>query len=221
LSDIRPGEGSMGLSLNMALAAGMANLLSRALGEMNARTIESELVAHGSGLRLLLSTARPKEAALNINPDVAAMILKTLRSMARFVVVDLGTGLSRVSMRVAKDVEQLVMVVEPTRPALTMARETLKELDANGIGRGRTNVVLVNRTQTTVQVPWQEAEQILNHEMVAIITPAPELAFQANEAGFPMVLFQPTAIPSTQMSKIADEIVTRTRTPNLSGTTRP
>ena len=160
----------------------------------------------------MLSSVRPKEAQINVNPDTAATILKNLRSMARNVVIDLGPGLSRLSMRVVKDVDQVAPVVEPHRPALNMAREILKELEGGGIGRTRTNVILVNRAQSTLQVPWQEAEQILNHEMLAIISPAAELAFQAAEAGFPMVLFQPTSIVATQMNKVAEELGARVRT---------
>jgi Flp pilus assembly CpaE family ATPase len=196
----------------MARSSGMANLLGRATGDINARTIEAELVAHSSGIKLLLSSVRPKEAQINVNPDTAATILKNLRSMARNVVIDLGAGLSRLSMRVVKDVDQVALVVEPHRPALNMAREILKELEGAGIGRTRTNVILVNRAQSTLQVPWQEAEQILNHEMLAIISPAAELAFQAAEAGFPMVLFQPTSIVATQMNKVAEELGARVRT---------
>ena len=80
-----------------------------------------------------------------------------------------------------------------------------------GIGRGRTSVVLLSRSQSTLQVPWQEAEQILSHEMLAIISPAPELAFQASEAGFPIVLFQPTSIVATQMNKLSEELGNRVR----------
>jgi hypothetical protein len=116
-----------------------------------------------------------------------------------------------------KDLDQVAIVVEPYRVALNMAREMLKELETAGLGRGRTNVVLVNRTASTLQVPWQEAEQIINHEMLAIISPAAELAFQAAEAGFPMVLFQPTSILATQMTKVAEELSTKVR--NLAGGT--
>jgi DNA-binding response OmpR family regulator len=212
LADIRPGQGSLGLSLGLGRSAGMANLLGRAANDINPRMIESELVTHSSGIKLLLSSARPKEAQLNVNPDIAAAILKNLRTLARTIVVDLGAGLNRFNARLVKDVDQVALVVEPYRVTLNMAREILKELESIGVGRGRTNVILSNRSQSTLQVPWQEAEQILNHEMLAIISPAPELAFQASEAGFPIVLFQPTSIVATQLNKLADEIGARVRT---------
>jgi DNA-binding response OmpR family regulator len=212
LADIRPGQGSLGLSLGLGRSAGMANLLGRAANDITPRMIENELVTHSSGIKLLLSSARPKEAQLNVNPDIAAAILKNLRTLARTVVVDLGPSLNRFNARLVKEVDQVALVVEPYRVTLNMAREILKELESMGVGRGRTNIILSNRSQSTLQVPWQEAEQILNHEMLAIISPAPELAFQASEAGFPIVLFQPTSIVATQLNKLADEIGARVRT---------
>jgi DNA-binding response OmpR family regulator len=212
LADIRPGQGSLGLSLGLGRSAGMANLLGRAANDITPRMIENELVTHSSGIKLLLSSVRPKEAQLNVNPDIAAAILKNLRTLARTVVVDLGPSLNRFNARLVKEVDQVALVVEPYRVTLNMAREILKELESMGVGRGRTNIILSNRSQSTLQVPWQEAEQILNHEMLAIISPAPELAFQASEAGFPIVLFQPTSIVATQLNKLADEIGARVRT---------
>jgi pilus assembly protein CpaE len=211
LADLRPGQGSMGLSLGFGRSSGMANLLVKQPGEINPRAIENELVTHSSGLKILLSSARPKEAQININLDVAALVTRTLKSMAKNVVIDLGAGISRQSVRLAKEVDLMLVVVEPTRVALNMGRELLKEFEAVGVGQGKTGIVIVNRTQSTVQVPWQEAEQILGQEMLAMISPAPELAFQAAEAGFPMVLFQPAAIASTQIAKLANEVGTRTR----------
>ncbi|MCC7447964.1 MAG: response regulator [Anaerolineae bacterium] len=211
LMDIRPGQGSLGLALGQARSAGVSNLLGRAPADVLPRVIENELVAHTSGMKLLLSSARPKEAQITANPDTAAVILRNLRAMARNVVVDLGSGLTRMNTRLVKDFDQLILVVEPHRVVLNMARELLKELEALGVGRGKTNVIMVNRAQSTLQVPWQEAEQILGHEMLAIISPAPELAFQASEAGYPIVLFQPTSIVATQINKLTEEVEARVR----------
>ncbi len=209
LTDFRLGQGSLGVSLGLSRSAGVANLLSRPPAEMTVRAVEAELAAHTSGLKLLLSTARPKEAQINASPDALAAILRFLKTLARAVVVDMGPGLTRQNVRLIKDIDQLILTVEPNRVALNMAREQLRELDTLGIGQGRTNVVLINRAPSTLQVPWQEAEQILSHEMLAIISPAQELAFQAAEAGLPMVLFQANAVISTQMSKLAEELASR------------
>lgn len=209
LADIRPGQGSLGLSLNAPRAVGMMNLLGRPPAEINARVVEAELATHPSGLKLLLSSARPKDNLLNVNVDSAVATLKTLRGMARHGVLDLGSGLTRLNARLMREVDQVVVVAEPNRVTLNMAREMVGELEGLGLGRGRANVVIVNRTPSQVHVPWQEAEQLLGHEILALVTPAPELSAQAAEAGTPMVLFQPTSIVATQMTKLAEELAAR------------
>ncbi|MHB8628493.1 MAG: response regulator [Aggregatilineales bacterium] len=211
LTDFRPGQGSLGLSLGFGRSTGVANLLSRPLPELTQQAVESELVTHSGGLRLLLSSARAKEAQIALNPDALAMITKHVRSLARMVALDLGVGLSRSTVRLTKEIDRLVIAVEPYRVALNMTRDLLREFDSLGLGAARTDLVLVNRAPSTAQVPWQEAEQIIGHELLAIISSAPELAFQAAEAGQPLVWFQPTAVIATQIDKLAEELSKRGR----------
>jgi len=206
LADFRLGQGTLGLSLGFGRSTGMANLLSRPTNEISVRAVENEMVTHSSGLRLLLSSTRPKETLLNVSPDSAATIVRHLRSLCRVVLLDLGPGLNRLTARLLQEIDELTLAVEPNRVALTLARDILHEVEQIGLSHNRVNVVLINRTQSSLQIPWQEAEQILSHEMTAIISPAPELAFQASEAGFPIVLFQPNSIVANQFSKLSEEI---------------
>ena len=122
------------------------------------------------------------------------------------VLLDFGSGLNRLTARLLQEIDQLTLAVEPNRVALMLARDILHEVEQIGLSHGRVNVVLINRAQSSLQIPWQEAEQILGHEMTAIISPAPELAFQAAEAGFPIVLFQPNSIVANQITKLSEEI---------------
>lgn len=207
LADFRPGQSTLGLALGAARSTGMANLLSRPPGELSARAVENELVHHASGLRLLLSSARPKETQMNVSPDTAAAIVEHLRALARFVLLDLGAGLTRLTVRLLDELDHLTLAVEPNRIALMLAREVINEIEQHGFTRARMLVVLVNRTQSGLQVPWQEAEEMLEHEMTAIISPMPELAFQADEVTTPLILLQPTSIAATQYSKLAEALV--------------
>lgn len=212
LADFRPGQGTIGLALGFGRSTGMANLLSRPANEITSRAVEHELVTHNSGLRLLLSSGRPKESLMNVPPESAAIIVRHLRSMSRYVILDLGAGLNKLTSRLLQDLDQVTLTVEPNRVALALARDLLLDLEQVGFAQARVNIVLINRTQSSLSVPWQEAEQILDHEMTAIISPAPELAFQAAEAGFPIVLFQSNAIVASQFTKLAEEMMARIHT---------
>ncbi len=209
LADFRPGQGTLGLTLGFERSTGMANIMSRPNNEITARAVESEMVTHSSGLRLLLSSTRPKETLLNMSPESAGVVLRHLRTLSRTVLLDLGAGLNRLNARLIRDLSQLTLAVEPNRIALNIARDILQEVQQLGMSPARVNLVLINRVQSSLQTSWQEAEQLLNHEMTAIISPAPELAFQAAEAHFPIVLYQPNSIVASQFMKLAEEVIAR------------
>ncbi|MCC6800666.1 MAG: hypothetical protein IT325_11145, partial [Anaerolineae bacterium] len=205
--DFRLGQSTLGLALGAARSTGMANLLSRPASELTARSVENELINHSSGLRLLLSSARPKETQMTVSPESAAAVVRQLGSLARYALLDLGAGLSRVTVRLLQELDHLVITVEPNRVALALARALLEEIEQLAFPRSQVLVVLINRTQSSLQIPWQEAEQMLNHEMTAIISPMPELVFQADEANVPVILYQPSAIVATQYAKLAEALV--------------
>lgn len=209
LADFRLGMGSIGLSMGFPRASGLANVLGRPTAEITARAIEAELITHNSGLRLLISSARARESQINVSQESAVAVVKGLTTLSRNVLLDLGSGLNRLSARLLREVQQIVVTVEPNRVALLMAKDMLQEIHQIG-GTGATNVVIINRTPSGLQIPWQEAEHILEHEMTAIISPAPELAFQAMENNAPMSLVQPESTITSQFAKLVEELQKRT-----------
>lgn len=212
LVDFRPGMGSIGLELGFSRSTGIANLANRHPDSLDAQMIESELVLHSSGLRLLLSSAHAAEAQMRLNPEVAEAIVRQLAMMTDVVIMDLGCGLTELSRELVMAADQTVVVVEPQRTGLLMTRELVRALSEFKLGPEQLGVVLVNRVQSDVEIKWQEAEQLIDHELMAVISPAVELAFQAAEAGTPMILHQPNSVAANQFSRLADEIVSRVRT---------
>ena len=208
LADLALGRGSMGLLLGFGQSQGMARLLARAQNEINQQSVEAELIAHQSKIRLLLSSSRPREAQIKTTPETTQALIKTVRDLARVSVVDLGHGLSNEIHGLLALLDKLVIVVEPNNVALAMARELIREIDANNAG-SESNVVVVSRSQTNLQTPWHEVETALGREVRAMISPAPELAFQSMENMVPMVSLQPGAIVSGQFVKLAEALSSR------------
>ncbi|NWF70694.1 MAG: response regulator [Chloroflexi bacterium] len=202
VADFRLGMGTLGLYMGMGRSTGMTNVLSKPTAEIRPQLLETELVAHVAGFRALLSSSRPRDAMMNFSPDALSAVINGLRTLGRPVVFDLGSGFNPIVARVQREMDKLLVVIDPNGVTLAVARELIRELDANA--PGRTNVVIVNRAQSSTQTPWQEVEQLLGQEIRAIISAAPELAFQAAEAGKPIILMQPNAIVTNQIMKLAD-----------------
>ncbi len=209
LADFDLGSGSMGLSLGATNSAGMASVLSKAAAEIRPRVIEEELSTHQSGLRALLSSPRPSETQLAYPIESALATIRTLRSMGRPIIVDLGSHVTAQISQIQREMDLLIVVVEPLGVTLSMARELVPDLEAARPGAHRVHYVVVNRTQSGMQIPWHEVEQILGQEIRAIISSAPDLSFQAMQSRVPMVMFQPTAIVSNQITKLAEDLNSR------------
>jgi pilus assembly protein CpaE len=177
VADFRLGNGTLGLLMGLGRSQGMANVLSKPTSEIRPASIEPEVVAHQTGLRALLSSARPKEAQINAAHESVLAIVRGLREIGKPAVFDLGSGYNQFVSRLQKEMDKLILVVEPNRVSLTVARELIIELSQDG--QARINIVVVNRAQSSLQTPWHEVEQILGQELRAIISAAPELTFQA------------------------------------------
>lgn len=210
LADFRLGRGSIGFSLGFGQSYGMANVLSRPTAEIGQTLVERELATHPSGLRVLLSSARPREAQMKFPVDSALAVVSTLRTMGRPAIFDLGCGYDDLTSRIQREMDQIVFVVEPWPVTLAMGRELLHELDA--ANPGRIHVVVVNRAQAGGQIPWNEVEHILGREVRAIISAAPDLIQQAARANTPMVMFQPNAMIASQIARLAEDLQARVNT---------
>lgn len=209
LADLRPGQGFLSIALGFPKAQGFSNVMRHSVAEINARLVEENLLQHSTGLRLLLCSTNPQESQLNVMPEAVSELHHAMMGIARFRLFDLGSGLNRITVRLLRELDYTVLLVEPNRATLMIAQAILKETEAIGIQSAKISIVIFNRTQSSVQIPWQEVEQVLGQEVTAIISPAPELAYQALEAGMPLSHFQPTSIVAGQMSKLAEELVKR------------
>jgi len=107
----------------------------------------------------------------------------------------------------------VVVLTDPTRPAVMQTKALLTDLAALGLGTGKVDVVIVNRAPSSIQMSWQQAEQLLGQKVTIIITPAAELAQQAIEAGMPMVLLRPESFTAEQLRTLTTGVVQKLRLP--------
>jgi hypothetical protein len=74
--------------------------------------------------------------------------------------------------------------------------------------RDRVGIVLFNRAPSATSVSKTTIEKLLG-DVITVIPPAPELAFQAAEVGVPMVQFQPDSLASSQIRDLAKYLLTK------------
>jgi pilus assembly protein CpaE len=211
LADFRLGAGSIGPMLGLNQITGMANVLNKPVTEIRTGLIEREVVLHQSGLRVLLSSYRSKEAQLAYSPEAASALIRTLRATGALTIYDLGSGLPPMTAKLQRDMDQIILIVEPNPVSLILARDILQEIETPSSGADRIHIVVVNRIQSTLQTPWHEIEHSLSHELLAIIPAAHDHLFTAMRAGSPVVVAQPESPITMQFLKLADDVNMRVK----------
>ncbi len=209
LCELRPGQGALGLQLGFTSCKALTTLLSQSTAEINVRSLDGQLISHSSGIKLFLSSADPAETALQSQVEQATQLVKCLATMAKHLIVDLGPGLTEMSRKILPICDWPMLIVEPMRVTLAMAKAIFDDLEKIGISPNRFEIIMVNKVRSSLQMPWQQAEAMLNHPITSIITPAPELAYQASESAVPMIQMQPDSLTADQARKLAEILIAK------------
>jgi len=206
VAEMNPGRGSLALDLNISAPTGLTTLLSRSLKDIHLRSVESEVVTHPSGVRLLLASYQPQEGELEEAVSQMEAVVKNLASMCTALVLDLGSGLRPYSKPLLLLSERVIVVVEPVYPSNVIARAVLDDLFSNGLQRGRTSLALITRERTSLNIPWKQVEADLGIALAGIVSPAPELVQQASQSGNPLIIMHRDTLTGDQIRKMAEAI---------------
>jgi len=208
LADLAPGLG--GIALQMSLHPGLVDkLLSMQVSGIDPATVVTCLQEHKSNVRVLTGQSEPLGLAAPIPRAQAEAIVRGLGASGDYVLLDLGCGLAEPNPQLLTICHQVIMVIEPQRMALTMAQAVLGEMTrALQMPKHKIGLVLINKAASGATFTRDNLEEQLQHELVGIVTPAPDLAFQSGERGIPMVMLQPDSLVARQYRNIAEYLVT-------------
>jgi MinD-like ATPase involved in chromosome partitioning or flagellar assembly len=209
VAEYRPGQATISLDLGYLNSEALNHLLQRKPSDIDARLVESGLIAHPSGVRLLLASPQPRDAQyLSALPNFEA-ITRQLLHLASFVVFDLGPSLTPLADKLLNFLDEIIIVTEPFSQTLLQTKALLEDLAFKGIGDSRIDVVLVNRVRTGLQLSWSQVQEQLGRSVSVNFTPAPDLAFDASTKNSPMVVYQPDSLTAQQFMKLAEKVAQR------------
>lgn len=213
LADLHPGTGSMGMMLGLNPTLSLAALLTKPPAEINQRSVTPYILSHVCGIRVLAGQPSPNDAALMANTAQWEALVKTLSSMCKLLVLDMGTGLPEYVRRILANTGALVLAADPTRLSLSQTKIMLAELTTVGQAAARVEIAIVNRSPSSIQISIQQAEQIVGHKIAGVVSPAAELAYQSHEVGTPMVLLRPESLTADQLRVISNLVLQKVRGP--------
>jgi len=206
LAELTPGSGTIGLQLGFINPTGLSTLLTKPNEELDARLVESQLTPHSSGVRLMLAPIEPRTGPLPIQQ--VETIIRHLIRMSDYLLLELGSDLDKAVCAAIQSCSYIVLVTEPQRVSITLAQAMMARLAAMNVLRERIGLVLFNRSPSAASLTKTTIEGLMG-EVVSVIPPAPELAFQAAEMGAPLYSMQPGSILAGQIRDLARLVATK------------
>lgn len=209
LAELTPGQGTLGMDFGTTSQKGLTEILQGSLAEITREKVQSSLVTHSSGIKLLLASENPRDVTLISQVQNYEVLINRLISLSRFVILDMGVGLPAFVQKVLPLCNECMVVLEGVPGTIQHTKLLIEEIAALNMDRKNINAILNNRQRTEAQMAWANVQEKLGHSITTTLTPAPELFMQAARMHTPAVMSQPTNITSQQFLKIADLVIER------------
>jgi len=214
IAELLPGQGALALEMGLNDSKGLVDLLSlNKLTDITRDKVRESLTHHGSGLKVLLSSDRPRDMHLINQSGNYEAILARLAGLARFVVLDLGVGLQPFTQKVLPSCNDVFIVLEGVPNTIIHSKALIDDIVATGVNKKNVQAVLNNRIRSDTQLPSSQVQNKLDHEILSTLTPAPELFVQATRMQTPAVLCQPESLTTRQISKLVEYLTEREALP--------
>ena len=209
LAELTPGQGSIAFELGLSSQNSLSEILRGKPIEITREKVQSALISHNMGGRVLAASDSPRDVDLMARVDNFETLILRLGGLARFIVLDLGSGLPASIQKSLSLCTDRIIVLEGTASSIHQTKILLNEIAELGIDSKTISVVLNNRQRSEAQIPWAQVQERLGHPIATSLTPASELFMQASKLNTPALVAQPEHMVSQQFFKLADAIIER------------
>ena len=180
-------------------------------GEPDADIIETVMIDHSTGLRVLLAPPSPEGADL-VTPAYLRKIVETLRETHDWVIVDLPSGLNDHSLTVLDAADQILVVVALEMTTIKNVRLFLEVADQLDYERSKLRLV-INRSDASQGIRIGDVEASIRRSVDGTIVSDGRLAVLAVNRGVPFVVSHPESPLARDVTALA-RTVAGEKTPN-------
>jgi pilus assembly protein CpaE len=175
--------GDVGLALGLAPRQTIYDL-AKAGGSLDAEKVESYLVEHPSGARVLMAPTRPDQAGA-ISVEFLRDVYAALRAANDYVVVDTAPGFSPEVIASIDSSSHICMVGMLDSLSLKNTKLGLETLELMGYDRERVRILL-NRADSRVGITEDEVSTIIGRTPDVFVPSDRDIPLSVNE-GTPIV----------------------------------
>jgi CheY-like chemotaxis protein/MinD-like ATPase involved in chromosome partitioning or flagellar assembly len=207
LADFQTSGGSLCMQLGLGHANAFAEFLALKGEHISLKQVREYLLPHQTGLKLLPAVFPRDLPYKPLSLEVYDRVIDAISESSEYVLCDLGMTLDEVHMHLIRLCQRICVVTEQSRISLELTLELLRRLTSAGISGPRINIILIKRERLAGGYSLSELDNILHTRILGMVSPAPELSWQAVEASKPAVILEPDNITSMQYSELARTIL--------------
>ncbi len=173
--------------------------------ELEPEIVESVMIKHAaSGLHVLAAPARPEHAD-HVNSDQFSKLIKYLRQMYAYVVVDSAHMLNDITLATIDVSDVIILVVTQDIPAIKNARLFLDLLNTIGVKRERICFVM-NRYDKRISISPEKVGENLKQPVAGVIPLDERVVIPAVNRGVPFMLDNKTQPAGRAVFSLAEAV---------------
>ncbi len=178
--------GDVAVFLNEQSKNSVVDLAPRA-EELDPEVVEEVMIYHAAtGIKILASPPRP-EYAESVTGDQFANVLKYLRNLYSYVIVDASSSLNDVTLAAMDASDAIILVTTQDIPAIKNARLFLDLVDALKINRKRI-LFIMNRFDKRIGITPDKVSDSFKQEIVSILPSDERVVVPSINRGVPFML---------------------------------
>jgi len=175
------------------------------LDDINRDYVAKLLMQHSTGLEVLCLSPWTREVGSPVPTELFAALLRELKGLADYVVLDFPLEPSFSSMLFLSHCHILNLVMETDPLCLALAKKQVEFIQ----GQCTTPILLtpVNRSGIPPADGLQGIQDHVGHEVPVLIPPAHELCHTASIKRLPIVCINPNSVPALQFVKLSERLL--------------
>lgn len=207
LIECQPYTGTAARQMGLQPHRTLASLGKQEANALDQETVESCMIQHRTGVRVIPAPLEPASDTQAITPAHAQALTEHLDGLADIVILDLGSQISPTVRQLLKRCDHIALVTEADEMALHLTQGFLQKRREESLGArsdASVHVLVVNRVRTAVPLTQSAIEELLDRELLAYITSAPDLFRQGAREGQPAILVQPEGLHANLFRQLAE-----------------
>jgi pilus assembly protein CpaE len=209
--ELKPGQGSWGVELDVANSYGLEKLLALPIDEITEAAVEKFVVHTSFNVRLLMASEKSQKINLPDLPEKTLAILKSLNSSIPVQVLDIGNPYLAGFSKIHKLCDQLIVLTDAFPATVLRTRKLLGTLQFEAPKKNRyIDTVFYNHIRSEAGLTAEQITKLLPGTTIKfMIPPVPEQIFQANQKYIPLYHIQPEGLFSQQVNELSRAICQR------------